>query len=307
MGSGGYQPPPGGGWGAPPGGGTGGPGYPPTAGGGPAQPPAGGAYAPGPPPGGGWGQPPGGFGAPPPPPGMPPGYTPPTGGSAPMASGVPWESGEGGYLGRWWATVKAVNFETRPFFAAAAQSTAGGLPAATFNMVSGALFGFCIGLLYLLMFAIFGMAGMFAGVTGGSSSAGAAAAGIGIGMGIVYLIIMTVGQAFSGFINPWVGGGIHHLLLMLFKGANKTYDHTVRGFGYSMGAATPWMLIPVLGIFPMMVFSFKNLVQGYDEIHQCGVGKVLLALFSPVLCCCLCYVIYAIFVVSLIGAGAWGP
>jgi hypothetical protein len=223
-----------------------------------------------------------------------------------MASGVPWESGEGGYLGRWWATVKAVNFETRPFFAAAAQSTTGGLPAATFNMVSGALFGFCIGLLYLVMFSIFGVAGLFAGVGGGHGGSGAAAAGIGIGMGIVYLIIMTVGQAFSGFINPWVVGGIHHLLLMLFKGANKGYDHTVRGFGYSMGAAMPWMLIPILGMFPMMVFSFKNIVQGYDEIHQCGVGKVLLALLSPLICCCLCYVLYALFVVSLIGAGSLG-
>jgi hypothetical protein len=232
---------------------------------------------------------------------MPPGYVPPTGGVTPAQGGVPWESGQGGYFGRWWATVKLVNSDTRPFFAAAVQSSAGGLPAATFNMLSGALFGFCIGLVYLVLFSVLGAAGMFAGIAGKAAGPGAAMAGFGIGIGIVYLLLMTVAQAFSGFVNPWVVGGIHHLLLMLFKGANKGYDHTVRGFGYAMGAATPWMLIPILGVFPMMVFAIKNTIQAYDEIHQCGVGKVMLALFSPVLCCCLCYVLYAVVVVSVIG------
>lgn len=239
---------------------------------------------------------------------MPPGHVPDGGGggAAPLAEGVPWEAQHGGWFGKWWATVRTVNFETRPFFASAAHSTGGGLPAATFNMVSGAVFGFAIGLVYFMFGVAFGMFGLFAGASSGSKGAGAAMAGVGIGIGIVYLLVMTVGQAFAGFINPWIGGGIHHLLLMLFKGANRGYEHSVRVFGYSMGAAQPWALIPVLGVFPMMVFSFKNLVQGYDETHQCGVGRVLIALLSPLICCCLCYVLYALVVVSIIGAGSWG-
>ncbi|MBI4702479.1 MAG: hypothetical protein HY744_15275 [Deltaproteobacteria bacterium] len=240
---------------------------------------------------GGWGQPPGGgWGAPMPPPGMPPGHVPDGGGAAPRMGGVPWESGQGNVFGRWWGTLKAADFEGRPFFAATVQ-TDNGIPAATFNAVSGAIFGFAVGLFYFLLTVVAGATSLVSGISGKAAGAGAAAAGMSVGIGIFYLVAMTGGQAFNGFIAPWLGGGIHHVLLMLFAGIGpgRTYGHTVRAFGYGMGAAMPWVAIPGVGGIIALVFAIKNLVQGYDEVHHCGAGKALAAMFAPVLCCCACY------------------
>jgi hypothetical protein len=231
---------------------------------------------------------------------MPPGFVPSATGTAPLSDGLPWESGQGGLFSRWWATVKVASSDTRPFFAASVQYTSGGVPACTFNMMSGAISGFVFGLVYLVLFTVIGAAGLFAGAFGPSSGLGAASAGFGFGIGLVYLVMVTVGQAMGGFINPWIVGGLHHLMLMLFGGVQRNYEHTVRGFGYSMGAAMAWGLIPVLGVFPMMVFAWKNIVQAYDETHQCGVGKAVLAMLTPALVCCLCY---GLFVALIVGMG----
>jgi hypothetical protein len=139
---------------------------------------------------------------------------------------------------------------------------------------------------------------LFAGL-GGKVPGFGAVAGASIGIGIVYWILLTGMYAFNGFIGPWIGGGIHHLLLMLFKavGQGKEYQHSVRVYGYGIGSALPWFLVPIPGLnaLAVVVFAFINLVVGYDETHQCGPGKVLLALLSPVVCCCGCYALLFMF------------
>jgi hypothetical protein len=228
---------------------------------------------------------------------MPPGYQP-SGGASPLHGGVPWESPHGSFFGKWWETFKAVNFNGRPFFAAAAQNN-NALAAATYNSMSGAIFGFAFGLFYFLLAVVFGGLALFGGLSGRVPGLGAAMAGAGIGIGILYWVLLTGMYAFSGFVSPWVWGGIHHLLLMLFKaiGPGKEYQHTVRVFGYGIGSAMPWFLVPIpcLNGLAVLVFSIINLVTGYDETHQCGVGKVLLALLSPVVCCCSCYFMMFLF------------
>jgi hypothetical protein len=224
---------------------------------------------------------------------MPPGYQPPTG-AAPLNGGVPWE-GEGGLFGRWWETVKAANGDSRPFFAAASQNESGS--AITFSMMSGGLGGAVIGLLYAIVFGIFGTAllAIFSSVPatrGAHGAGGAMAAGMGL-FAIFYFFALTIGGAINGAIGPFIIGGVHHLILMMLGGIGqgKTFMHTVRTAAYSHGAAYAWMLIPIppLAALVMMVFSIKNLTIGYDETHKCGTGKALLAIFAPIICCCICY------------------
>ena len=276
--------PGGAGWGGgnPPGGGVG---APPGAGGW-GSPPGG-----GPPGGGAWGTPPVWGGGPEPKP--PPGY----GGTTALHGGVPWEQSEGGLFSRWWETVKACNGDTRAFFAATAQNESGN--ALTFAMMTGAMVGAAIGLFYLLLFTFFSaaiMAGL-AGIVGKSSAgAGAVAAGISIGIGLVYAVIVAIGAAVGSVIRPFVWGGIHHVILLLVGGIGpqRSFMHTVRVAAYTEGAAFAWMFIPIAGPFIAPVFVIKNLVQGYDEVHGSGVGKALLAIFAPVLCCCACYLMLAL-------------
>lgn len=297
---GGQGSPPGGGWGSPP------PGWgPPPPGWGPPPPPAGGGWgAPPPPPGGGgWGAPPGHGGAgwprgpePTPPPGYPPAVTPA------LEGGVPWEQTTGSVFTRWWETVKAVNNDTRAFFSAAAQNESSG--AITFAMMTGAMVGLAIGLLYLVIFTIFGAAIMAALSTlgargsaspGASVGAGALAAGIGFGVGLIYAVIITAGATMGAAIRPFLWGGIHHVVLLMLGGVGerKTFMHTARVAAYTEGASLAWVLIPIAGPFLAAIFGVKNLLQGYDETHRCGIGKALLAVFAPFLCCCLCYLLIA--------------
>lgn len=284
-GPGGYAPsagPPPGGYGAAPGGGPGV--YTPPPGAAP------GVYTPP-----GWGAP---AGFVPMPQNLPPGYTPDTG-TAALAGGVPWEQKGGSFVAKWWATVKAVNNDTRPFFAAAGQNESG--DAITFAMVSGAVSGAAIGLFYFLIFAAFS-AGLMIALPGlghgakGSAGGAAMAAGFTFGMGIFYALMITVMSAMTAAVRPFLWGGLHHVLLSLFGGIGerKTFMHTVRVAAYAEGASMPWIWVPIAGPFIAIFFGIKDLVQGYDEVHRCGTGKALLVLFSPLICCCACNLLLAL-------------
>lgn len=267
--------PPGGGWGAPPGGDDGGYGAPP------GRP---GAYSPP-----GWSAPSGAFA--PMPANLPPGYIP-EGGTASLEGGViPWEQQGGSFLGKWWATVKLCNGQTRPFFAVAAQNEKA--DAITFSVLSGAITGAILGLLYIIIFSAVG-AGVMLGapVLGSSKSstpgATAAIAGMSIGIGLIYAVMAVIMWAVMGAIRPFLAGGLHHVLLLLFGGVGerKTFMHTVRVAAYTEGSSTIWMWIPIAGPFIALYFMTKGFVQGYDETHRCGVGKALLVILAPAFCCC---------------------
>lgn len=273
----------GGGHGGPPGG------YGPSQGGYGAPPPQDG-YAPATQPG--YGPPPGAWA--PMPAGMPPGYTPPDT-TPPLQGGIPWEQKGGSIVGKWWATLKACNDQTRPFFSCAAQNESG--DAITFAMVSGGVSGAFIGLLYVVIFTMIS-AGLMLGLpalglkgsSGSMAGSSALAAGFTFGIGIFYALLITTMSAVGAAMRAFLWAGVHHVLLMMLGGIGprKTFMHTVRVAAYSEGAAMPWIWIPVAGPFIAAFYGIKNIVVGYDETHRCGTGRAALVLFAPLICCCGC-------------------
>ncbi|MFO0762049.1 MAG: hypothetical protein U0359_36755 [Byssovorax sp.] len=292
--------PPGGGYGAPPGGG--GFGQPPG-GGGFGQPPGGGYGAP--PGGGGFGQPPGGggFGQPagggfaPPPAGYPPGYSPQAGGGV-----VAWEDSSKGFFGRWWETVKEVCFNARGFYGAAAQND-NPWPAVTFAMSNaglvGLVFGGFLALMYILMGGIGAMSAM--GAKGAPGAAGAVM-GIMSAIGIFIAILYPIMFVIQALIAPWIIGGVHHLMLVLLKGATRSYSHTVRVVGYAW-AGNFWIVVPIVGPLAAMIFGLIAQVVGLDETHKCGIGKAIGAIVMPLVLCCICYCGFS-FLIGMIGGSS---
>jgi hypothetical protein len=272
------MPPPGGGHLPPPYGG--GHGYAPPQGGGHGYPP---------PQGGGWGQVP--------PQGMPPGYSP-GGGGAPLEGGVPWESGQGNVLSRWWNTMAAVNFKAKPFWYAAAASDDAMSPC-LFGMMTGALVGSIIGLFFML----YGLLGG-AVIAQAMGKAGAAMAGASVGMALAVWIAVVFLWALMGFIGPWIGGGIHHLLLLMFSGvgAGKDYAHTVRAHAYAQSAAYAFAPIPCVGGLLFLGMSLKNHIEGYDGMHGCGSGKAVGVWITPMVCGCCGYFFISSLLVQALGA-----
>jgi hypothetical protein len=222
---------------------------------------------------------------------LPPGYVPDTG-TVPLAGGIPWEQKGGSIIGKWWATLKACNNETRPFFAAAAQNEKG--DALFFAMISGGVSGAAIGLLYMAIFGALSLGFALGMPTGGKGSSpamsGAMAAGFSLGIGIVYAIFITIASAAGALMRPFIWGGLHHLLLMMLGGVGerRTFMNTVRVAAYAEGASMPWIWIPIAGPFLAMFYGIKDLVVGYDETHKCGIGRAFAVLAAPFVCCCLC-------------------
>jgi hypothetical protein len=127
---------------------------------------------------------------------------------------------------------------------------------------------------------------------GGKGSPAAAIAGIMSAAGILVALIYPIQFMISGFIGPWISGGVHHLCLMLLKGTSKGYMNTVRVSAYTHGAMF-WLFVPIVGPLIAAIFSIIAVIVGLDETHKCGTGKAAAAVFLPLVlfcgCCCLFY------------------
>lgn len=220
--------------------------------------------------------------------GYPPGYTPPTGGGV-----VAWEDPSQGFFGRWWGTVKEVCFNSRQHFAAAANSD-NPWPAITFAMTTAGLIGLVLGVCIAIMYIAFGGLAMLGSMGSSAGGAGAAVAGMMAGVGIFAAIIYPIIFVIEALITPWIGGGVHHLILMLMKGTTKSYSHSVRVSGYAW-AGFFWLVIPCIGGFATLIFFIIALVVGLDETHKCGVGKALVAVIAPPFVCFCCYFLFGVF------------
>ncbi len=245
--------------------------------------------------GGGFGQGSGGGGNPPwnaPYPGAPlPGGPAMGGGPLPPSTGgpgpEPWADPSLGFLARWWGTVKGVTFSPRQFYAAAAQSE-DVWPPIKFSVINGTLIGLAFGLFVALIYVVGGGVGALSAAAGGGSSGPAAAMfGIMAALGIGVAILYPIQFAFAGFVGPWINGGVHHLVLMLLRGANAPYIKTVRVTAYAM-ASQFWFVVPCLGPLAAIAVHFIANAVGLDEVHKCGLGKAVAALIAvPAICICL--------------------
>jgi len=120
----------------------------------------------------------------------------------------------------------------------------------------------------------------------------------------MFVIGLCLTMAIMGFIAPWVGGGIHHLVLSMAGGVGegRDYGSTVRVHAYATGAAALWAFVPMVGGLASLAFQIINHTVGYDEMHRCGGGKAFLAWASPMLVCCCCYVMMLVLGVGAAGA-----
>jgi hypothetical protein len=270
---------------APPGGGPPQPPQPP--GGPPPQPPppAAGALPPAAPPPGGW---------PPPPPGGGPGPYPP-GGPGPFAPGggpgfeapSPFaERRQRGFFGAFFETWKLVATQPQQFFRRVRIDQTGaallfGVLASTVGHALSAVYNWLSGQQALVaMQSIFEKApeeqarflrwymGLFTGTATLAQ--------------VILAPILTL-------VFIYVGAGILHLLLMLFRGAKRPFDATLTAVAYANGLNL-LLAVPGCGHLLALVWGLVVLVIGLGEIQRCGSGKAAAAVLTPVvlLCACCC-------------------
>ncbi len=221
---------------------------------------------------------PGSFPAPP----MPP--------SSGARTGPPWEL-PGSFFQRWLDTAKSILLDPMNGFANVRRT--GGLGAPLTYYAVGA----APAILAMVLFQLIGIGGS---MMGGGDSAGPAALIGGAGM-IGFLIVLVIWFLLGFFI----GTGIVHLVLSLIGGAKHGYEATARAFAYAYGSAVPIAMVPICGGFIAGIWALVCVVMGLANMQETTPVKAAIAIFAPlVLCCVVMFLVWGAVMAMIMGSAA---
>jgi hypothetical protein len=203
-------------------------------------------------------------------------------------TGLPWEHRqERGFFNAFIETLTMVL--TRPAEAFSVMRREGGLG----EPLIYALIGGCLGGIVSALFSLgFQSIGLFAD----RNNSLAAMTGMGIGFGTIILVPLII------VIVLFIWSGLAHLCLMVFGGANQSFEITFRVFAFTQGSAGPLQIIPLCGGLISFVWALVCNCIGLARAQETDTGRAVLAVFSPLIVCC-----GGIFLVAFmfLGAGAW--
>jgi hypothetical protein len=258
----------------------------------PAQPEAGPTWGATPPPPPSAGGPSAGA---PPPGGLPP-PPPPSGGWAPLPPSRPAAEGalpapfadraRRGFFSSFFETWKLASVETQKFFGRVRIDQTGS--AILFGVLAGwvgatvaAVFGWLSGMSSLAM-----LRGLMDRLPADQAEvmdklSGLLGGGVALGQIVIAPIVTLV--------SIFVLAGVVHLLLLLFRGAQRGFDATLTVVGYSFGVQL-LNAVPGCGGLIASVWQLVIAIIGLAAAHRCGTGKSAAAVLLPLLllCCCLC-------------------
>lgn len=109
---------------------------------------------------------------------------------------------------------------------------------------------------------------------------------LGENFGWIVLAIVVVAPVLT-LVSMYVGAAIVHLLLMVFRGANRPFDATLTVVAYANGLNL-LVAVPFCGSLIAVIWSLVVLVIGLGQIQRCGSGKAAAAVFTPAVLVCLC-------------------
>lgn len=189
------------------------------------------------------------------------------------ATGLPWDRRqELGFFPAFFETLKLVLFN--PTIAFTKMKPEGGMT----EPLIYAVFGGSVGFVFYLLFSI------FMSSFGFMSDRNALAGLLGLGFGTIFILIfMPVLIALGLF----VGAGILHLCLMLVGGAKRSFETTFRVLAYTIGSTYPLMIVPICGGAISGIWALVVEIIGLARAHETSTGKAALAVFLPLIVCCL--------------------
>ncbi len=209
---------------------------------------------------------------------------------------VPWERME--ELGFWTAlgeTIKETLATPEDFFSRLSPSGGIGKPL---------LYGTLLGVIGVILGQVWGVIGnaigfSTAGMLGGEFSDVMQQQVAGIASVFMTILISIVAIPISFFIIS----GILHLSLMILGGANEDYEATFRSVCF---AQTPQLaqIIPVIGSLVAGIWTLILEVKALSNLHDITPGKALLAIFLPLIVCCLVLIPFVCAMGGLAGLAA---
>jgi hypothetical protein len=207
-----------------------------------------------------------------------PAVPPVQGGGTAMATpasartGLPWEHRQGrGFFNAFIDTLSMVL--TRPAEAFSIMKREGGLG----EPLIYALIGGCVGGIVSALFSLgFQSIGLFAN----KNNSLAAMTGMGVGFGTIILLPLLI------VIFLFIWSALAHLCLMIFGGANQSFETTFRVFAFTQGSAGPLQIIPLCGGLISGIWAIVCNCIGLARAQETDTGRAVLAVFSPLIVCC---------------------
>ncbi|MFQ5744103.1 MAG: YIP1 family protein [Acidobacteriota bacterium] len=92
-----------------------------------------------------------------------------------------------------------------------------------------------------------------------------------------------------------LGAGVAHLLLMLFGGAPRQFETTVRVFSYSW-AVNLFNVLPICGAFIAVFWGLVVQIIGLHHAQEVPMGRAAAAVLIPVLLSCFCFFLLLVLV-----------
>ena len=95
-------------------------------------------------------------------------------------------------------------------------------------------------------------------------------------------------------IAAFIIAGVFHVSLWIVGGATQGYEATLRTYAYAAGSTALFQWIPFCGGLIGLIWSLVLLVYGFSRVHEIPGGKAAIAVFLPVLLCCMLIVACAV-------------
>ena len=189
-----------------------------------------------------------------------------------VRTGLPWERRqERGFFNAFIETLSMVL--TKPAEAFSVMKREGGLG----EPLIYALIGGCVGGIVSALFSLgFQSIGLFAD----KNNSLAAMTGMGIGFGTIILVPLII------VIVLFIWSALAHLCLMIFGGANQSFETTFRVFAFTQGSASPLQIIPLCGGLISGIWAIVCNCIGLARAQEIDTGRAVFAVFSPLIVCC---------------------
>src|SRR6266571_2797232 len=187
-------------------------------------------------------------------------------------SGLPWDQRqEKGLLNAFIETLQMVL--GRPTDAFTAMKRDGGLGEPLLYAVIGGGFGLIVYFLYRFVFhlawSFSGRHDPFVHLLGG-----------------VGWILLVIFAPLLIVIGIFINSAVLHLCLMIVGGAKQSFETTFRVICFSVGSIDPLLVIPFCGGFIVAVWRIVLYCIGLVRAHETDAGRVVLAVFLPLIVCC---------------------
>ena len=197
--------------------------------------------------------------------------------------GMPWECGQG-----FWATVSTVLLQPSSGFQAMKRSGNNLVRVLGFAYLSALFASFAYVVFYSIIQAAVLLGGL--GPTGqmiAERPIGVRLVALAITVG-VYVVTLPISMALGTTISLFIGSGIVHVCLLITGGARYGYEVTLRVNSYVIGANTILGAIPCLNIITFVTYPLSAII-GLREAHQTDTWRAALAVFLPLMVCCVLF------------------